>query len=147
MIDLPPRRTLPPPIRDKMLVDLRARMDTPPRRSKTPYAVAAGVAALVAGGAVVAVTMQGDTATPAGTVTGMVKGVEEAAQRCVDAAPKAGGFPAGAEWRVVVHTSLSGFTDLAFKVRAVGGGLFPSSTGDALLSRLLCRSAIPTDAP
>ncbi|TDQ01176.1 hypothetical protein [Labedaea rhizosphaerae] len=119
MIDLPPRRSLPPQVRDKMLVDLREKLDEKPRRSNTPYAVAAGVAALVAGGVVAVTTLQGGgdgTDTASGKVTGNTKGVEIAAQRCHDASKKVGGFPAKADWRVVAHIAAAGYTDLAVRV-------------------------------
>jgi hypothetical protein len=117
MIDMPPRRHLPQQTRDSMLVDLRQKLDETPRRSKTPYAVAAGVAALVAGGVVVATTLQGGTTESASSkVTGDTKGVEVAAQRCHDASKKVSGFPAKADWRVVAHTASAGFTELAIKV-------------------------------
>jgi len=116
MIDMPPRRTLPQQVRDKMLVDLRSRLDERPRRSKTPYAVAAGVAALVAGGVVAVTTVQGGPDPTGGEVTGDTKGVEVAAQRCMAASKKVGGFPAKADWNVVTHTALFGYTALAIKV-------------------------------
>jgi hypothetical protein len=119
MIDMPPRRHLPQQVRDSMLVDLRQKLDETPRRAKTPYAVAAGVAALVAGGVVAVTTLQGGgdgTETGSGKVTGDTNGVAVQAHRCQSASKKAGGFPAKADWRVVAHTASAGFTELAVKV-------------------------------
>jgi hypothetical protein len=116
MIDMPPKRALPGQVRDQMLMTLRAGLDEPRRRSRAPLAVAAGVAALVASGVVVATTLHGDSGDQAASAIPGAKGVEVAAQRCRAAAAKIGGYPDGAQWRVVTHTALAGFTDLAIKV-------------------------------
>ena len=122
MIDLvPPRRALPDQVRNRMLVDLRRRLDQPAKRSKTPYAVAAGVAALVAGGVVVATTADGGSTPQTVAGTGKLsgdKGVTAQAKRCQAASAKAGGFPANADWRAVTHLTLGGHTTIAFKVGA-----------------------------
>lgn len=125
-LDLPPRRPLPPEIRDR----LRERIDAAaPRagRFRAPLAAAAGVAVLAAGAVIVAQSVAGspDGFTPgAPTSTTAAPGGSEL-DRCwaaVVTAGKANRYPDRAQWREVVSTDSDTSRVTAF--RAAGKPVF-----------------------
>src|SRR5262245_49376058 len=130
-LDLPPQRTLPPDVRDR----LRARLDTPfdaPRRARFrgPLTAAAGVAVLVAGALIISQAVRGTpdelqpgNVQPASTTaapsdpTAVRALMETVLDRCV-AAVAGRGYPRRDQWEPVVYT---GAGDL-FVVAARAGG-------------------------
>lgn len=114
-LDLPPRRTLPPEVRDRIRTAID--VETPPAaRRRAPLAVAAGVALLIAG----IVAVQSTTGPPDAPRSGSQKlsvvtpdsQTAEDLDRCADvatASPRASEFAPRSEW-LPVFTATRGDT-------------------------------------
>jgi hypothetical protein len=120
-LDLPPRRTLPPEVRDR--IRTRIDVETPPAtRRRAPLAVAAGVALLIAG----IVAVQSTTGPPDAPRSGSQElsvvtpdsRTSEDLDRCADvatASPRAEEFAPRAEWLPVFTATLGDTRIVAFR--------------------------------
>jgi hypothetical protein len=140
----PPRRELPPEVRDRLRRKLWRDLDRPARfrfdRVRAPLAAAAGVAVLVAGAVIVTQAVPPRAALPADNEASVPSRISAAPldsaahanaelDRCFAAArtsPQSGAYPDRPEWRPAFTTEIGGIAVTA--ARADGKPLFCEST-------------------